>query len=92
MTYNIIQSVGPFAPGQSISSEDFPNGTDYDRLLRLGAIALKAGEQPPDPPKITALKRQLAVAQSTIASLQAELNLANGKIAEYQSVADSDAG
>jgi len=89
MTYRIIQSVGPFGPGQSVSSDDFPDGTDFDRLLRLGAIALEGGELPPDPPKMASLKRQLAVAQSTISSLQAELNLANGKIAEYESGSSS---
>ena len=85
MTFRIIQTVGAFVPGQSVSSDDFPDGTDFDRLLRLGAIGLEPGELPPDPPKVANLKRQLAVAQSTISSLQAELNLANDKIAEYAS-------
>lgn len=91
MQVKIVQSVGPLAPGQTVSSDDFPAGTDFDRLLRLGAIALLPGEPPPDPPKVSNLKRQLAAAQSTITSLQAEVNLANAKIAELETASASQA-
>jgi hypothetical protein len=87
MTYNILQSVGAFEPGQSVADGDFPAGTDFDRLQRLGAIQPVPGQTPPDPPKVAALKKQLAVSQGMVASLQADLNLANARIAEFEAVA-----
>ena len=88
MTYDVLQFVGPFAPGQTVPDGDFPAGTDFDRLLRLGAIQPTAGQPPPDPPKVAGLKKQLASAQDQIASLQAELHVANSKIAAFQAVAE----
>ena len=73
MTYHLLQFVGPFVPGQTVADTDFPPGTDFDRLTRLKALELAPGQTPPDPPKVADLKRQLAVSQATIASLQKEL-------------------
>jgi len=80
MTYNIIQFVGAFTPGQAVADADFPVGTDFDRLLRLKAIELAAGQTPPDPPKVADLKRQLAASQL-------ELKAAKEKLAAFEAVA-----
>ena len=36
----MLQFVGSFDIGQVLSDSDFPVGTDFDRLLRLGAIEI----------------------------------------------------
>lgn len=82
MTYNILQFVGSFAPGQSVSDGDFPAGADLDRLIRLKAIELAPGQNPQDPPRVVDLKRQLAVAQGMIASLRAELQAVKAIVKE----------
>jgi len=80
MTYNLLQFVGSFTPGQSVEDTDFPAGTDFDRLIRLRAIEPAAGQPAPDPPKVADLKRQ-------IATLQGELRIAKSRIAEFEAVA-----
>jgi len=52
MTYTILQFVGALSPGQTVPDTDFPPDTDFDRLLRLQAIA-----PDPDPPKVSDLKK-----------------------------------
>jgi len=80
MTYNILQYVGAFGPGQSVADTDFPAGTDFDRLVRLRAIEPVPGQPVPDPPKVADLKRQLY-------AVQQELKVANAKLAEFEAIA-----
>jgi hypothetical protein len=82
MTYNILQFVGPFAPGQSVSDGDFPAGADLDRLIRLKAIELAPGQNPLDPPRVVELKQQLALARGVITSLRGELQAARAILKE----------
>ena len=87
MTYNIIQFVGAFTPGQSVADTDFPAGTDFSRLIRLKAIELVPGQTPPDPPRVADLKRQLAASQAVVVSVQEELAEAKAKIEAFEAVA-----
>ncbi len=80
MTYEIVQYVGAFTPGQAVEDSEFPAGTDFDRLVRLRAIQPSPGQTPPDPPKVADLKKQ-------VASLQQQLKAANLRIAEFEAVA-----
>lgn len=80
MEYTIVQFVGPFAPGSVVADSSFPDGTDFDRLVRLGAIRVPAGDAPPDPPKVSELRKQLS-------AVQHELRVANARVAEFEAVA-----
>lgn len=86
-SYLILQYVGPFVPDQSVPSSEFPEGTDFNRLIRLGAIQEIDPASVPDAPNVAGLKKSIAALQASAkdadaanAILQSQLSDATSEI------------
>jgi|GEM_PF-5895624 len=79
-TFNIIQQVGSFQPGETRGHEEFPVGTDFERLVRLGATELVEGEMPSTSQPSTNHGTAIASLQTEADSQKAEIERLKGLI------------